>query len=92
MAAWLDRLRRLGARLTPPAVGEAHSTLLVSGLGWQAPEESRTSPAREARIPVVPATTAAAEPPPRFSAWERLAGDPGADALRAQWEARWDEF
>ena len=30
--------------------------------------------------------------PERFSVWERLAGDPGAAALRAQWMARWDEF
>jgi hypothetical protein len=40
--------------------------------------------------PVAAAATAA--PAPRFSAWQKLAGDPGADALRAQWEARWDEF
>ena len=28
----------------------------------------------------------------RRSVWNDLAGDPGAAALRAQWEARWDEF
>ena len=31
-------------------------------------------------------------PAPRRSVWDELAGDPGAAALRAQWEARWDEF
>lgn len=38
--------------------------------------------------------SAAVAPAPRAasSVWERLAGDPGAAALRAQWEARWDEF
>ena len=35
---------------------------------------------------------ARAEGAGRFSVWERLAGDPGAAALRAQWMARWDEF
>jgi hypothetical protein len=28
----------------------------------------------------------------RRSVWDQLSGDPGAAALRAQWEARWDEF
>ncbi len=91
MAAWLDRLRRLGARMTPASGGEADSALLVSGLGWQSVEEPRTPPAREPSTAALPATMAAVARP-RFSAWERLAGDPGAAALRAQWEARWDEF
>lgn len=28
----------------------------------------------------------------RRSVWQELAHDPGAAALRARWEARWDEF
>lgn len=28
----------------------------------------------------------------RWSIWEQLRDDPGAQALRAQWESRWDEF
>ncbi len=28
----------------------------------------------------------------RLSALDRLAADPGAASLRAEWEARWDEF
>lgn len=28
----------------------------------------------------------------RRSVWQELADDPGAAALRARWEARWDEF
>jgi len=31
-------------------------------------------------------------PPSRRSLWEEIAEDPGAAALRARWEARWDEF
>lgn len=44
--------------------------------------------------PVAAAAVAVAEPEPapRFSVWDRLADDPAAQALRAQWEARWDEF
>lgn len=30
--------------------------------------------------------------PDRWSVWEQLRGDPGAAALRAEWESRWDEF
>ncbi len=30
--------------------------------------------------------------PERWSVWEQLKGDPGAEALRAEWESRWDEF
>jgi hypothetical protein len=36
--------------------------------------------------------TSAVTQPTRFSVWEQMAADPGVAALRAQWEARWDEF
>ena len=28
----------------------------------------------------------------RFSVWDKLADDPGAQMLRAEWESRWDAF
>lgn len=28
----------------------------------------------------------------RFSVWDQLADDPGAQSLRSEWEARWDAF
>jgi|GEM_PF-3386618 hypothetical protein len=37
----------------------------------------------------VPATDPPARP---RSFWQEIADDPGAAALRARWEARWDEF
>jgi hypothetical protein len=45
------------------------------------------SPGPQASAPVQPA----APPRPR-SIWTAIAADPGAAALRARWEARWDEF
>jgi hypothetical protein len=47
-----------------------------------------TAPASEPPqvVPVQPT------PPARRSVWEEIAEDPGAAALRARWEARWDEF
>ena len=38
------------------------------------------------------AVATAAPSTSRRSVWDELAGDPGAASLRAQWEARWDEF
>ena len=37
-------------------------------------------------------TVEAEDGPARTSVWERLKDDAGARALRAGWEARWDEF
>jgi hypothetical protein len=49
--------------------------------------------ARAAAAVVAPAAPDPAPPePPRFSVWEQLADDPGAQILRTQWEARWGEF
>jgi hypothetical protein len=51
----------------------------------------RSFVARNAVVDLLPPKSSATRPG-AFSVWEQLAGDPGAQALRAQWESRWDEF
>jgi hypothetical protein len=92
MAAWLARLRRLGARLAPESSGDADASLSFFGFGWQPSEQPLASQGRAPGTVAAPAVAATAAPTPRFSVWARLAGDPDAAALRARWEARWDEF
>ena len=81
MAAWLKRL--LGGYISSGASPdtEGYGGAISGGL-WQGPPPAR----RGTRSLVGPGTAGAA------LLAERLESDPGAQALRARWEARWDEF
>lgn len=101
--AWLDRLLRLGRWRA--STGSDEPVLPVGHDLWQwvardsVPVQAREATAARVRDPLVPEavrlTAAVALPEAEeraFSVWEQLAGDPGAQAMRAQWESRWEEF
>ncbi|MCL6649009.1 MAG: hypothetical protein K6U89_11810 [Chloroflexi bacterium] len=99
MNRWLDRVRRWVVRLAAATGAEHVSARTGSGLIWEGPEGPAESvPDGERLAAATPsstlsvAATAPLQAAPRFSVWERLAGDPAAAAVRAKWESRWDEF
>ncbi|MBI2759819.1 MAG: hypothetical protein HYX51_00125 [Chloroflexi bacterium] len=89
MALWLDKLFR--RREPRPEDDVAGSWLDTWASSLDAPAAPRPAP-KPAPAPAGARVQAVASAPVRNSVWERLAGDPGAQALRSQWEARWDEF
>ena len=87
MASWLKKLRGRGDVDRDRGRGGLDD-LLRAGF-WSAPPAER--------IAIVSGVNAGAalqsgNPGSSASVWSRLAGDPAAAALRAQWESRWDEF
>ena len=97
MVAWLDRL--LG-RTRRDDAGGSRTSMMTAGLDpWQMVERASAAPERPVslRAPVAvaadePVTSLITGEPLAFSVWQRLAGDPNAQDLRARWESRWDEF
>ena len=83
MAAWLGRMFRKGAEQNGSKTGMVDRRLVLAlTLG-------QVSTAPEADAIVERATATAPAPRPVV---EELGNDPGAAELRAQWEARWEEF
>lgn len=56
------------------------------------PSEPSVAAAPPARVGSLFAPGTVTPPPIKSSMWAKLEGDPGAESIRAQWMARWDEF
>lgn len=82
MLRWL---RHVWVQITePPPPLDVWDRLAAPG------ETPSTPPAATAPAPGPP--QAVPVQPARRSVWQEITEDPSAAALRARWEARWDEF